>query len=754
MMKATLARRRVSLAGWIAVAVLCFSGTGEADTDLLIIGGPEGNAWESDSYSLASGRVLDAFPPATISTDLRSVDVSNTPGDVVDRSFVDTSGRAWVNWIFPVASDTGTSIMEGFDSEARGGSVFTPIPSFRYLAETFPNMSDGNEFTAMVLEADTEGESAGARGFILDFDLGAVFGLNRIRMYPRPTRARDFIKGYEIGLNDGSPEMILGGAKIYEFIETEPDNEEVDVDIRFDTQFVRHIRLRSLSPAGFEIAEFEVYTEGFVPTALYVSDVIDFDEKVILGNLRWVREQLADVERSRALIRTRTGDDPNPTQYSRVGAQPSGRVERRGNSFEPIPIDALWKKAVDIEDSRLSGLVEELDDPDKDGRTVLLEFDNLAFADRQAILLDREAYGDLKSEQSDIRDDLTDWSPWSPAYPLDSLVDSTQIQDPSAGVPLLSPTPRRFLQFRVEFESDIFDAATGVGAVAVDVVSPVFADSLIAEVFPRQAEVGVETDFTYAVLYKKSGATERFDRFKVQTPIRTEAVGAVAILEPDGSVRSEADFTGVSLARLPTDAIGDGFKILASEDDGFTIELPAAITETNTLLRIEFESAVLRVGTRFGGQALNTAEPLFGQPVAAGNAFDFGTGDGDKGDIGTLDPQNLFVEVPVVKGLLVNVRAVPGVLTPNGDAINDAAQITYDITNIAAPTEVEIKIFDLSGRLVRIEKTTKSSGRFAWPWDGLDQSNMLVPPGNYIFSVALNAGTGEEKGAGVVSVAY
>jgi len=94
------------------------------------------------------------------------------------------------------------------------------------------------------------------------------------------------------------------------------------------------------------------------------------------------------------------------------------------------------------------------------------------------------------------------------------------------------------------------------------------------------------------------------------------------------------------------------------------------------------------------------------------------------------------------------------VLTPNGDTSNDVAQITYDITNIARPTDIQIKIFDLSGRIVRSARLTQSSGRFSWPWDGLDQSNMLVPPGNYIFSVALNAGTGEETGVGVVSVAY
>jgi len=764
MMKAALARRTVLLAGSIAATILCSYGISMAEPDLLVIaGGVEGsNDWESGSYRLDSGTLVLKSSPATISTDLRSVDASNTPGDVVDRAFPERTG-----WIFPSSSDTNTSIMQGFDTAARGGRVVTPIPSFRFLAETFGNMTDGSALTAMVLES-VDGSSAGARGFILDFDLGAIFGLNRIRFYPRPSKQRDFIKGYEVRLNDGTSDMIVGGAKIYETIGSETDNAEIDVDIRFETQFVRHIRLRSLSPAGFEIAEIEVYTEGFVPKALYVSDIFDFGEKALLGNLRSIGEKLSDVERSRALIRTRTGDDPNPTQYTRRGQQPSGRVIQRGSSFDPVPIDALWKKAGDVSDTRLAALVEDqLDNADLDGRDVLLQFDRLPFADRQAIVLDQAAYAALGGgEKTDIRDDLTDWSPWSPAYPLDSVVEQGQLRDPQAGVPVLSPTPRRYFQFKIEFSSDIFDAATGVGAVAVDVISPIFADSLIAEVFPRQADVGVETDFTYAVLVKNRTPTQRFDQFKVQTPIRTESVGAVAVLDADGSARWEADFTNISLADqdLPAEdtlgsCIDDGqggqrcFRILESKADGFVVELPGEISEDNTLLRIDFKTSVLRVGTRFGAQALNTVEPLFGQPVAAGNAFDFGQEDIDAPP-GSLDAGNLFVEVPVVKGLLVNVRAVPPVLTPNGDTSNDVAQITYDITNIARPTDIQIKIFDLSGRIVRSARLTQSSGRFSWPWDGLDQSNMLVPPGNYIFSVALNAGTGEETGVGVVSVAY
>ena len=123
--------------------------------------------------------------------------------------------------------------------------------------------------------------------------------------------------------------------------------------------------------------------------------------------------------------------------------------------------------------------------------------------------------------------------------------------------------------------------------------------------------------------------------------------------------------------------------------------------------------------------------------------------------MGTLDPENLFVNVPITDELLVNVAAVPGVFTPNGDGANERAAITYDITNIAHPTRVRLRIYDLSGRLVRtLYEGLDMSGRFPRFWDGRDDGDDAVPPGHYIFSVALDAGTGEEQRLGIVGVAY
>jgi len=113
------------------------------------------------------------------------------------------------------------------------------------------------------------------------------------------------------------------------------------------------------------------------------------------------------------------------------------------------------------------------------------------------------------------------------------------------------------------------------------------------------------------------------------------------------------------------------------------------------------------------------------------------------------------VAVPIARDLLANARAEPPVFSPNGDGINDQAQLNYDITNIASPTPLSINIYDLAGRLVRkLYDADDISGRYARAWDGKDGAGDLVPPGHYLFAIELEAGTGNQKEVGLVSVVY
>lgn len=738
---------RISVMATICAIVVCLT-PAQAATESIVIGG-SGLPWETGGGEIA----------ATVITSETTVDQTNAPGGVVDFSPVDRSG-----WIFPQQADTSDNIL--LNVLARGGEVFTPLPSFRTLEANFPNMYDGNADTALEVKAESAGSSAGAYGLIIQYDLGATFGVNRFRFFPRnaaedmPSQLfpnqRDFIKGYELFVNDGAPESVRDGALIWETIALEGQNEEAVVDLRIPTQFVRYIRLKSLSSVGFEIAEMQVFSEGYVPQASYVSNIFDFGERAILGNLRWLQEKMGDPVRSQVTIRTRSGNDPDPVEYTRIGVQPSGRVVRRGATVEEIPIDAPWKPASEVEDAVLADLIETvLDNPDGDGRESLLTYGKLPLEDRQLITLDNSSYFKLdKAVRSAIRDDLTNWSAWSPPYTLNGVVDEGALADVATGVPIIASGTRRYFQFRIDFINETFDSATGLGALAFDVSRPVFADSLLAEIFPRSAILGEETNFTYAVLYTSQGEDMGFDRLRIATPLKTQEIGTVQILSPDGTVRDEADFTNVSIVQTPT--VNGNFTIVENDSSGFTMAFPH-VDQDRTALRVNFRSTVLRVGTRFSGVALNEQDLAFGQPLEPGNAADLSRPeavDPDADPIGTPAARNLFVDVPVINELLVNVKAEPAVFTPNGDNTNETASIAYDITNIANPTMLKVEIFDLSGQRVRTYSHLRSSGRFTQEWNGRNEHDKILPPGNYIFVVALDAGTGAEKISGVVSLAY
>jgi hypothetical protein len=237
--------------------------------------------------------------------------------------------------------------------------------------------------------------------------------------------------------------------------------------------------------------------------------------------------------------------------------------------------------------------------------------------------------------------------------------------------------------------------------------------------------------------------------------LRVEQLGRLEIRLPDGAV-NEADFSGVSLEGLPVRQ-GD-FSVIEVDDAGFTISFPR-IVEENAVLKVEFDNAVLRFGTIFTGQGLDSESgSVVGQEVVAGNAADLqedGVEDGDLQPLGVSKIGNLSVAVPIARDLLTNARAEPPVFSPNGDGINDRAQLNYDITNIASPTPLTIKIYDLAGRLVRrLYDADDISGRYAHAWDGKNGAGELVSPGHYLFTIELEAGTGNEREVGLVSVVY
>ncbi|MYC72755.1 MAG: hypothetical protein F4X17_18810 [Gemmatimonadetes bacterium] len=161
----------------------------------------------------------------------------------------------------------------------------------------------------------------------LTFDFGAPLLLERIRFFPRTKHLTDrFVETFRIGINDGDPlkdgsrEFNIGrrGSEIdFDIIYDITENTEAVIDLPLPAEPVRRVLFSAAENTRgiWEIAELEIYGNGFAPFAGYVSNVIDLGALASLGELRWSgRED----EGAGITLSMRSGLDADPNIYWRT----------------------------------------------------------------------------------------------------------------------------------------------------------------------------------------------------------------------------------------------------------------------------------------------------------------------------------------------------------------------------------------------------------------------------------------------------
>ena len=229
---------------------------------------------------------------------------------------IDFNTRA--GWIQPRSVEENANIATGILE--RGGRVTSPNAqavlrlTSDVLKERLHSMVDGDPNTAF------EAKDVVATGILLVVDLGARFGVNHIRFFPRQAFKSDFMKGYVLSINDGA----FGADIVAASVDKLPDktlvtvmaqdgsNSRDTIDVRFPLQYVRYLRLESTQRFNWEIDELEIFGSGFVPEADYLSEIFDMEQDALWGRLQWATEQVGLPQRSRLIVRTRSGSSPSP----------------------------------------------------------------------------------------------------------------------------------------------------------------------------------------------------------------------------------------------------------------------------------------------------------------------------------------------------------------------------------------------------------------------------------------------------------
>ena len=317
-------------------------------------------------------------------------------------------------------------------------------------------------------------------------------------------------------------------------------------------------------------------------------------------------------------------------------------------------------------------------------------------------------------EQGGVSPDTENWSFWSSPYAYDN-----------SGAAIVSPAPRQFIQIKADFASTIEDGGK-LDYVEFKASVPPAVRDLVGEIFPAETDLGDPTHFTYYIKPTIRSGDRSFDAIEISTPSGIVSIDSLRLDEVDqGAVRSTKHADGL----------------------GFDVMLPRRLdlADSGTLVEVVFNAPVLReVGTVFEGRVYDTSSPHeVRQLVIPGDANS------------AVESDRLSVTTALSRSVVFSPRVSPNPFTPNGDGINDVANISYKLLRVTSAVPVVIEVFDLSGRLVKqVYAGDDPLGEYSHVWDGTDRANRLVPPGLYLYRIAADVQSQHETNNGILSVAY
>ena len=351
------------------------------------------------------------------------------------------------------------------------------------------------------------------------------------------------------------------------------------------------------------------------------------------------------------------------------------------------------------------------DDPNTYWRTTFRGSERTRF-DAKGTPLNRASYNKLqRGEQDGITHDTENWVFWSAPYDFDTGTGA-----------MLGDGTRRYVQLRADFTSTQTDGSQ-LDYVQFAVSIPPVASRALAEIVPVAVPPGQMTSFTYKLRPTIDSEDLGFDSIGIDTPTKAKSVDQVRI------------------SGVPVD-----FEVVEIGSTGFVVQIPRIdIQLTTELIEVDFQTEVFKFGTVFSGRLFDSQQPLeVPQSIAAGDADEL------------ADSNRLSVElVRFGERAIGSLTLDPPVFSPNGDGVNDAVRIDYDLLNLVGAVPVQVEIFDLAGRSLGVVwQEPAASGRFSVAWDGRDGDGALLPPGLYLVRLRVESDKTEDSRQALLSLVY
>lgn len=654
----------------------------------------------------------------------------------------------------------------------------------------FGRMLDNNLSTAF-----------GARGDLLggiDMFLQGYYYIDRIVMRPRPTLPGGTLSYFYINYGDSSTidrtaQVIQGWRNLWprqldndvdgRLNEDPVNNADDDQDRKIDedgaevvsSAFVPAVKdfkfdppvlmgridVISNSPRGVyvETAEVGIFGDGFPTDASFTSEIIDvgtptpryhryaqqmelyaesdssklttqFPERtgqlVNWGKVRWKGRHLGKDNEGKVRIQFRAGNSLDTHVYARrLGPGLSDNRDSNGQQLTAFK----WAKLTD-------GRIEELN----------LQYNELG--------------------QQLGADDVRGWSFWTAPFRFEEgLIDTTLPADQwkNTGVSLPLPGGTRYFQFRLLFDASQ-QSALSLDYLEFDYDLPLASGGVLAEIFPAQVPLGEDQSFHYYLrpLFGDSD-TGSFNRIEIEVP---DAATRIDALRFDGQDWQEqpagagtdplAQVQPKRLAPAAGRADSLGQFAQAVRVDSATgaallmIKLPPMSAKHFRLgesLEIAFTSKLFRGAKQFKSAVWND------QLGALGTTIPQPTEEGDATPEVATNGTTVVVEQ--ITQPLSPVRLSASPFTPNGDGINDQLKFSFDLFLLLEQVQVQIDVFDLSGRQVaQVGPVGHTAGTTEISWDGKDRSGNLLPPGLYLYHLKVGGTASSSTQTGTLSLVY
>ena len=163
--------------------------------------------------------------------------------------------------------------------------------------------------------------------------------------------------------------------------------------------------------------------------------------------------------------------------------------------------------------------------------------------------------------------------------------------------------------------------------------------------------------------------------------------------------------------------------------DSLWVRLPAAVGR-DEIVALDVWTSLFGHGVSFAGRVGNRADSGAWQLVEA-----------DQEAVAEVESGVLRVLVPSGPAGLAHLTLVPKAVTPNGDGINDAVRIGFEVLRLDGAEAAIVSVYDLAGRRVwTLEQgRARASGQYSVAWAGVDDAGERVRPGTYIVRVAVQA---------------